>query len=131
MRSFEIIAESVVCFVDHFSAATGFKLDRDADLIDGFAFEFESDDLSMTGIAAFEVGDSSVSDLFKCRFRAHSVDHLIFNGRIPVILDVEVIILVLEVQGENIHAVLVITLQETFVGTALPVKSTMLKKYLP
>lgn len=104
--------------VDLLTATAGLQIDFDADFINGLALKFQTDNLSIARVLFVEVGEKLDLQLFLCRLRAKLVQHLIFNGRLVLVLNVKGFSVILIVERQDLYAVGITTFEKSFFRTA-------------
>lgn len=85
----QILTDGIMRIVDLLAATTGFEVDLDADIVDRYSLQAETDDFGVAGIRLVKVSEKLYIQFFHGRSRTNYIQNLIFERWLGFVLDIE------------------------------------------
>lgn len=115
----QIFTDGIMRVIDLLATTAGLKVDLDANIVNRYSLQAETDDLGIAGIFFVEVSEKLYLQLFNGRTGAKLIQNLIFERRLGLILNIEGFSVILIIDREDLNAVRVVTFEKSLIRTAL------------
>lgn len=115
----QILTYRIMSVVNLLAATAGLKVNLDADIVNRYSLQAETDNLSIAWIFLVEVSEKLYLQLFNGRTGAKLVQNLILKRRLGLILNIEGFSVIFIINREDLNAVRVVTLQKSPVRASL------------
>ena len=85
----QILTDRIMRVIDLLAATAGLEVDLDADIVDRYSLQAETDNLGIAGIFLIKVSEKLNLQFFHGRSGAKLIQNLIFERRLGLILNIE------------------------------------------